>query len=183
MTAFATPAEWFLGTLLVLSSLGVILLRKPVQASLSFMLTLLTLAALYLQLSANFIAVMQVLVYAGAILVLFMFVIILFQDAHEQISHLKAKSFPLLLALTALSFVGLLGLLGSKLLGITPAAALPEGFGTVESLGKTLYIDFFFPFEVVVLLFLVAIIGAVYIGKKGSVGSMASGPESGNQSR
>lgn len=180
MTAFATPAEWFLGTLLILSSLGVILLRKPVQASLSFMLTLLTLAALYLQLSADFIAVMQVLVYAGAILVLFMFVIILFQDAHEQISRYQAKSLPSLLALAALSFVGLLGLLGSRLLGITPAVPLPDGFGTVESLGKALYIDFFFPFEAVVLLFLVAIIGAVYIGKKVN---MASGSDSGNQLR
>ena len=167
MTAFATPAEWFLGILLVLSSFGVILFRKPVQASLSFMLTLLTLAALYLQLSADFIAVMQVLVYAGAILVLFMFVIILFQDAHEQISRCKPQSFPLLLCVAALSFLGVLTLLGSRLFNMLPAVDLPLEFGTVESLGKALYIDFFFPFEAVVLLFLVAIIGAVYIGKKG----------------
>ena len=59
--------DYILGAILILSSLGVILLRKPVHASLSFLLTLLALAALYLQLSAEFIAVMQVLVYAGGI--------------------------------------------------------------------------------------------------------------------
>ena len=167
MTAFATPVQWFLGILLIISSLGVILTPKPVQACLSFLLTLLTLAALYLQLSAEFIAVMQVLVYAGAILVLFMFVIILFQDAHQQIDSLRAKSAPVLLFVAAFSFVLLLGVLGSRLLGISNAQAPPEnGFGTVESLGRALYIDFFFPFEAVILLFLVAVIGALYIGKK-----------------
>jgi len=169
MTAFATPFDWILGIILILSSLGVILVKKPVQASLSFMLTLLTLAALYLQLSADFIAVMQVLVYAGAILVLFMFVIILFQDAHQQIALYKTRSTPFLLLVAALSFLSLLALVGNRLLSIHKSADLPEGFGTAEALGKSLYIDFFFPFEAVVLLFLVAIIGAVYIGKKNKI--------------
>lgn len=167
MTAFATPAQWFLGTLLILSSLGVILTPKPVQACLCFLMTLLTLAALYLQLSAQFIAVMQVLVYAGAILVLFMFVIILFQDAHQQIVNFKPKSAPLLLAAAAFAFLVMLGVVGSRLLKLTQAQPeVHEGFGSVESLGKALYIDFFFPFEAVILLFLVAIIGALYIGRK-----------------
>lgn len=167
MTAFATPVQWFLGGLLILSSLGVILLPKPVQACLSFLLTLLTLAALYLQLSAQFIAVMQVLVYAGAILVLFMFVIVLFQDAHQQISHFQPKSSSLLLISAESAFLIMLGALGVYLVNLTPAQlTLKEGFGTVESLGKALYVDFFFPFEAVILLFLVAIVGALYIGRK-----------------
>lgn len=168
MTAFATPAQWILGTLLILSSLGVILAPKPVQASLSFLMTLLMLAALYLQLSAQFIAVMQVLVYAGAILVIFMFVIILFQDAHQQIDRFQAKSTPILLFVAALTFILMLIFLGSRLLGLPQAqTGIHEGFGSVESLGQALYIDFFFPFEAVILLFLVAVIGALYIGKKG----------------
>ena len=72
----ATLVQWFVCSLLIISSLGVILLPKPVHASLSFLLSLLLLAALYLELSAHFIAVLQVFVYAGAILVIFMFVII-----------------------------------------------------------------------------------------------------------
>lgn len=167
MTAFATPVQWFLGGILILSSLGVILSPKPVQACLSFLLTLLTLAALYLQLSAQFIAVMQVLVYAGAILVLFMFVIVLFQDAHQQIALYQPKSTPVLLVMALTAFLVMLGALGVYLLNLSPAkGGLAEDFGTVESLGRALYIDFFFPFEAVILLFLVAVIGALYIGRK-----------------
>lgn len=158
-----------LGILLVLASLGVILAKKPVHSSLYFLATLLLLAALYLQLSAEFIAVMQVIVYAGAILVLFMFVIVLFQDAHEQIVHYKSQCNATLLLLSASAFLATLGYLGYKLLGIESLDANPEpGFGSVHSIGWTLYLDFFFPFEAVILLFLIALVGALYIGRKES---------------
>lgn len=163
----ATVAQWILGIVLILASIGVILARKPVHSSLFFLLTLLTLAALYLQLSAQFIAVMQVLVYAGAILVLFMFVIVLFQDAHAQISKFQPQSKALLIIIAAVSFVVVMAILAAEFLGLKPANAnLPADFGNVQPLGKALYIDFFFPFEAVILLFLVAAVGALYIGKK-----------------
>jgi len=150
-----------------MASLGVILARKPVHSSLFFLLTLLSLSALYLQLSAQFIAVMQVLIYAGAILVIFMFVIVLFQDAYQQISQLQAKSAPLLLIAAATAILLTVSFLGKQLLDITPAKAdTIEGFGSVQQLGQALYIDFFFPFEAVILLFLVAVVGALYIGKR-----------------
>lgn len=167
MSAFENPALWFLGALLIASSLGVLLFSKPVHASLSFLLTLICLAGIYLQLSAQFIAVMQVLVYAGAILVIFMFVIILFQDAHQQIDKFKPNSVKVLLVCAGCTFLVILVLLGQQLLGLTSvASSLPKGYGTVESLGHILYFDYFFPFEAVILLFLVAVIGAFYIGKK-----------------
>lgn len=159
--------SWFLGAILILASLGVIVVRKPVHAALSFLLALLMLAALYLQLSAEFVAVMQILVYAGAILVIFMYVIVLFQDAHEQISQFKANSAPWFLWISAGAFVLALGFFGFQLIGYTPLkGTLPRDFGTPEELGLALYIDFFFPFEAVIFLFLIALIGAVYIGRK-----------------
>lgn len=159
--------DWILGTLLVLSSLGVVFVPKPVHASLCFLLTLVSLALCYLDLSAPFISALQVLVYAGAILVIFMFVIILFQDAYQEIDKYPALSSPYLL-LCAIGAQGLIMLfLGKKLVGLSHTKeALPEGYGTVESLGRALYTDFFFPFEAVVLLFLIALIGALYIGRK-----------------
>lgn len=167
MLLFAHPLEWILGCLLILSSLGVILAKKPVHASLSFLMSLLVLAALYLQLSAQFIAVMQILVYAGAILVLFMFVIVLFQDAHGHISRFSAQSAPVLIFIGVSAFLLVVFSLGKKFLGINPAhPTLPNGYGTVESLGHALYVDFFFPFEAVTLLFLIAGVGALYIGRK-----------------
>lgn len=163
----ATLAQWILGIVLILSSLGIILLRKPVHASLSFMLTLISLAGLFLQLSAQFIAVMQILVYAGAILVIFMFVIILFQDAYAQIERFEAKSAPVLLITAASAFILALLFIGSQLIHIPPSQnELPSGFGYVETLGKALYLNFFFPFEAVIFVFLIALVGALYIGKK-----------------
>jgi NADH-quinone oxidoreductase subunit J len=160
-------AEWIIGSLLILSSIGVITARSPVHSSLFFLATLLSLAVCYLELSAPFISAMQVLVYAGAILVIFMFVIILFQDAHEEIDKYPSLSSPFLLvgAIGAITFMMLF--LGRKLQGLSLSREqLPEGYGTVETLGKALYIDFFFPFEAVVLVFLIALIGALYIGRK-----------------
>lgn len=163
----ANPVQLILGLILILSSLGVILAKKPVHASLSFLLTLLTLAVIYLQLSAQFIAVMQILVYAGAILVIFMFVIVLFQNAHLQIDRFESESSPLLLWTACVVFSAGLVLLGRKLAGMGVLnTSLPQEFGTVQWLGKALYIDFFFPFEAVILIFLAALIGALYIGKK-----------------
>jgi NADH-quinone oxidoreductase subunit J len=159
--------EAIFGLVIVLSSLGVILLRKPVHACLSFLLTLLTLAAIYLQLGAEFISVMQVLVYAGAILVIFMFVIVLFQDAYLKISEKAAGSLPLLIGVAAIGFGSACLAFASQIIALAYSGpALPKAYGTVEALGRTLYIDFFFPFEAVLLLFLVALVGAVYIAKK-----------------
>lgn len=161
------PFELVLSAFLLLSALGVILVRKPVHACLSFLASLLLLAIWFLQESAHFIAIMQILVYAGAILVIFMFVIILFQDAYLQISRLKASSTPLLLEFAGLSFVLLFIYFGIQLIELIKGpSSLPEGFGTVQALGKAIYTDYFFPFEAVIPLFLVAVIGAFTIGRK-----------------
>lgn len=167
MMFFASPVEWMLGLTLIFSALGVVLASQPVHSCLSFLLTLVSLAALYLKLSAHFLAAMQVLVYAGAILVIFMFVIVLFQDAHSQIAEHHSKSTTALLALAAIGFVVSLIMLGSELInGPVLDHHLPESYGTVQILGKALYVDFFFPFEAVILIFLVAVVGALYTGKK-----------------
>jgi NADH-quinone oxidoreductase subunit J len=165
----ATISQWFLGFVLVLSSLGVILLPKPVHACLSFLLTLLALASLYLQLSAEFIGVMQILVYAGAILVIFMFVIILFQDAHMQLSNFQPQCSRTLLIVAGVSFLTALVFLGHQLDGFVGSKKiLPESYGTVQHIGQALYIDFFFPFEAIISVFLIAVVGALYIARKGA---------------
>ncbi|MBS0634734.1 MAG: NADH-quinone oxidoreductase subunit J [Verrucomicrobia bacterium] len=158
-----------LAPLIILSALGVIFAKKPVHSCLSFLLTLFGLAALFLELSAPFIAVMQILVYAGAILVIFMFVIVLFQDAYLAIEEYKASVRRGWLLFAGILFSATLFLLGKELLGKDLAAIDAKGnieYGTVQAIAKTLYVDFFFPFEAVALLFLVAIVGSLYIGKK-----------------
>lgn len=164
--------EWIIGAVLIFSALGILLAKKPVHACLSFLLTLLALASLYLQLSAEFIAMMQILVYAGAILVIFMIVMVLFQDAHHQLAKFKAQSNPPLIIAAGIGLPITFFFLGKYIYHIgtqrysIPGQHLPTDFGTVQSLGQALYIDFFFPFEAIILLFLVAIIGSLYVAKK-----------------
>lgn len=160
-------AQVLLGIVLLTSSFSILLVRKPVHASLCFLLTLMTLATLYLELSAEFIAVMQVLVYAGAILVIFMFVIVLFQDAHEELEHFKPKSSFFLLLLASLTFPFGLAWIARHTSSLPSYyQPLPPGFGSAGSLGRLLYTDFFFPFEAIIMMFLVAIVGSLYIAKK-----------------
>lgn len=158
-------AEIILSILMILFSIGVITCKKPVYSALFFLGTLLSLSAYYLLLSAEFIATIQILVYAGAILVVFIFVMVLFQDAYLKISTTSPQSYFPLLAATVLAFLGSLAFLATKIPNIQQNT-LPEGFGTAEGLGKALYTDFFFPFEAVVIIFLVAVVGALYIGKR-----------------
>lgn len=159
--------EIVMTSLLIFSSLGVIASPKPVHSALFFLLTLLSLASIYVELSAEFIGAMQVLVYAGAILVIFMFVIVLFQDAHAQLQQYSGKSAKTLLVGASLLFLLGMMLLGGHLLKLQfSPQPLFEGFGTVEKLGQALYVDFFFPFEAVIFLFLIALIGALYTAKK-----------------
>jgi NADH-quinone oxidoreductase subunit J len=166
--SFANPTQWILGFLLLFSAISMLTLRKPIHAALAFLVTLLSLATYYLLLSASFIAVMQIIVYAGAILVIFMFVIVLFQNAHNEIELYPPKSSPLLLGLGGLGFI--LAIAAYSFWSYTHAAfdvaAKKPEFGSVESLGYALYLDFVFPFEAVIVVFLVAIVGAFYIGRK-----------------
>lgn len=167
MVPHATFAQWILGLTLILSAIGVVSFRKPIYASLSFLLSLILLAVFYLQLSAEFIAIMQVLVYAGAILVIFVFVIVLFQDAHAQMINFKPQSHKSLIATAATFFFLAIAFFWYRLIPMVPfKETLPEGYGSAHAIGRALYLDFFFPFEAVILIFLVAIIGALYLAKK-----------------
>lgn len=163
----ATLTQWILGIMLIFSAIGVVSLRRPMAASLSFLFSLVLLASFYLQLSSEFIAMMQILVYAGAILVIFVFVIVLFQDAHQQIDKVKANSSLGFIAFSGSIFFIMMALFLGSVVPINQIkSSLPERFGSAEGLGEALYLDFFFPFEAVILLFLVAIVGALFIAKR-----------------
>jgi NADH-quinone oxidoreductase subunit J len=153
--------------IMIFAALGMIFARKPVYASLCFLLTLLASSALFFELRAEIIGVLQLLVYGGATLVVFMFVIVLFQDAHHHIQEALPQSKPLLLSVACILFLGSLLLLGAGFIGFIPEEGeLIEGFGQMQTLGKELYTNYFFPFEVVSLVFLVALVGALYVARK-----------------
>lgn len=174
-----TVVFWVLATGAVASALLVILpplARNPLYSAIALVGTFLCLAGLYALLSAHLVAVLQVIVYAGAIMVLFVFVIMLLNlQPHE----LPATRLSLARVLGALAAVLVCGKLTWALMGSTAATApadvtgpmawTPGGeaiaYGSVKHVGLSLFTDFLVPFELVSVLLLVAIIGAVVLAK------------------
>jgi len=148
---------------------GVIAVRNPVASAISLVATFFFLAGTYVLLWAHTIAVIQVLVYAGAIMVLFLFVIMLLSlTDHGPIVQLSPSRIAGALATAALlaSLVGVFRKLppGDTVTWATDASRL-SSFGTLKELGAVLYTQWLFPFEAVSLLLLVAIVGAVVVAK------------------
>ena len=159
---------WGFAALAVVSALACITRRSAVASALWLVVTLFSLAALFVVLDAQFIAVLQVLVYAGAIMVLFLFVIMLLNLGRAGPTDLKG---PLGLGIGVL----LAGLLLVQLLTLRRAAGGPAGGGTglvaagqgmIASVARPLFTAYLVPFEITSILLLAAIVGAVVLAKR-----------------
>jgi NADH-quinone oxidoreductase subunit J len=150
-------------------AVGVIFNRNPVHCALLLVGVLLSISGLFILLNASFIAALQVLVYAGAIMVLFLFVLMLLNLRQESglLTAGAAKGFGILFAI--LLFVELLWTVLSPLgepAGEPAAQPLPAGFGSPAAIGRSLYTAWLYPFEITSILLLVAVIGAVVLAKR-----------------
>ena len=152
----------------VVMALGVIFNNSPVGSAISLIGMMLGLAGIFVLQQAHFIAIVQIIIYAGAIMVLFMFVIMLLnlkQGENEDWAS-RDKNLPLSV-LTGFLAVGILYKITMVLFSVdmdTPAS-LPDSFGTVAVIGETLFTDFVLPFEVASILLLLAMVGAVVLAK------------------
>ena len=156
---------YLLSFLAIMFALMVVLSKNPVHSVLYLVLTFFAIAGHYVLMNAQFLAAVHIIVYAGAIMVLFLFVIMLLNLNKETEPH---KSVWLKASATVAS-----GLLLVVLVGSIKGAELiqaPKTFnpniGLIENLGKTLFKDFLLPFEVSSVLLLAAMVGAVMLGKK-----------------
>lgn len=162
---------WILAVLSIGSALMVVLARNPVRSALFLVVTFLAIAVLYITLSAQFLAAVQIMVYAGAIMVLFLFVIMLLNlSAPEALKERGTIQQPIALLLGA---VFITALLFSQSLGemTTKAAHANEiaNLGTVQTIGLSLYspsLPWLFPFEITSILLLIAVIGAIVLAKR-----------------
>jgi NADH-quinone oxidoreductase subunit J len=148
----------------VIGALVVLLHRNPVIGALFLVTNLICVAGLYLLLDAQFLAAIQVIVYAGAIMVLIVFVIMLLNLRREAtgISGGGVQKF-----LAALGGAGFILLIARAVVPLTGAArAVSASYGSVEHVGKGLFRDYFYPFELISLILLVAMAGAVALAKK-----------------
>lgn len=152
------------GGAMLLTAAGVVMARSPVYAAMNLVASFICMAVIYVMLAAHLIAFMQVLVYAGAVMVLFLFVIMLLSPLEEfGVSKPRAMQW-----LGAAGALGLFGLLVAAAWNVSGGDLrhLPADFGTVKAVGNVLYTQFLLPFEATSLLLLVAIVGAVVVAKE-----------------
>lgn len=150
------------------TALGVIASRNPVYSALFLVGNLMTMAAMFAALNAHFLAVAQIIVYAGAIMVLFLFVIMLLNVKTEQ------PASPWLVAVGGIAALSFAAALLKSIEGFSRSAFVPESgpvsaaasSGTVKALGFELYTNYIFPFEVASLLIIAAVVGAVMLSQK-----------------
>jgi NADH-quinone oxidoreductase subunit J len=151
------------------SAVGVVVSRRPLYAALSLVVNMLSLAILFVMLSAQFLAVAQVIVYAGAVMVLFVFVIALLNPLRDD----NAFRDPRQVLAAALIGGGLVLAAAVGFLGFAPGGGfrssetLTSGvqLGSIQAVGSALYRDFTFPFEATGLILVVAAVGAVYLSR------------------
>lgn len=156
---------WVLSFIAIFSGLAVIVSRNPVYSVLFLIVTFFAIAGHYILLNAQFLAVVHIIVYAGAIMVLFLFVIMMLnlnKDTEPQnVPWVKISAF-------VAGLIFLLVMVGALKGAEQIPLAQPNdaSIGLVKNLGKVLFTDFLVPFEISSVLFLAAMVGAVMLGKK-----------------
>jgi len=158
-----------LAGLMVLSAIGVVVVRHPVRSAMCLVVTLFLLAVFFIFLDADFVAALQVVVYAGAIMVVFLFVIMLLNLQEDAPPPRRPTWGALTLVGASLFAVGVLYLLrqaGPLLPGPGVAGGAPAGFGSIESVGLRLFTQYLLQFEITGLLMLAGVIGAVVLAKR-----------------
>jgi NADH-quinone oxidoreductase subunit J len=154
------------GFMALFSAIAMIMSRQPVTSALLMVVNMFCLAGLYAQLGAHLIAVLQVMVYAGAIMVLVLFVI-MFLNLREKAGIVSKHGVMMqALGIAALSFV-ITAMVSRLDMAKLPAAKAPaQDFGSVEAIGRVLFTDYLLPFEITSVLLLAAIVGAVVLAKR-----------------
>ena len=160
---FALVLFYLFGTVLLASSLAVILVRNPVHAALWLVLAFVQAAGLWLLLYAEFLAITLVLVYVGAVMVLFLFVVMMLDINLDKLREGFWGNLPLA-AGVGIVMAGEMGLLLWRAFGgeqIRSPGAPPANFSNTKALGGVLYTDYVFAFEIAAVILLVAIVAAI----------------------
>jgi NADH-quinone oxidoreductase subunit J len=172
---------WVLAAVVVIGAVGVVVMRQPVHSALFLLLSFVAVAGLFVLANAEFLAAVQILVYAGGIMVLFLFTIMLVNVRRQEREGFIHRQAGVAILFGAAFYVVVGGLLvgearklaaGDLFAAADPAAlaavAFPGGSvaGNSQAVGWALYRDYFLPFEIASVFLLVAMIGAVVLGKR-----------------
>jgi len=165
-----TVLFWIFFAGVLVAGAQVVMRRNPVYAAMSLVACFFFLAGVYVLLSAHLIAILQVMVYAGAVMVLFVFVIMLLNLKDEELGKERITAWKGIGALAVAGAVGLIVVHALRNAYTGPVRdlaveQLPVGFGGVKAVGRALYLFSVLPFEITSLLLTVAIVGAVVVAK------------------
>ena len=149
----------------ILGAVGMVSFHQPIHSALSLILTILALAGLFALLSASFLFMVQIIIYAGAILTLFIFIIMFLNVKEANLPKEPNKTITLFLGAIALIPLNILILRALYKMPLH-VNALPSDFGKIKPLGMELFTHWLLPFELISILLLVALIGAVVLGRK-----------------
>jgi NADH-quinone oxidoreductase subunit J len=148
----------------VAAALGLVLKRNPIHGALFLVVNLGSVAVLYLTLGAEFLAAAQVIVYAGAIMVLFVFAIMVLIPGKEETGPDPRRPWRLLaLPAGALLFAQLIVIVGAVRRSATPATTVT---GSVDAIGRLMFTDYLFPFELTSVLLLAAMVGVLLLARR-----------------
>jgi len=155
---------YFLGFLAILSAMMVVISKNPIHSVLYLIITFFAIAGHYVLLNAQFLAAVHIIVYAGAIMVLFLYVIMMLNLNAEVEPHKSALQ---KIAATIAGGILMIVMVGA-FRNVNPESNVAFGndAGMIKNLGQTLFNEFALPFEVSSILFLAAMVGAVMLGKK-----------------
>jgi NADH-quinone oxidoreductase subunit J len=149
------------GGVLLLSALRVITARNPVHAALWLVLAFFTAAGLWLLLRAEFLAITLVVVYVGAVMVLFLFVVMMLDINLERVREGFWRNLPLALVVGLIMVGELISVLAYRIWGTGTPAEPAKGYSNTRALGRVLYTDYAYAFEIAAVVLLVAIIAAI----------------------
>ncbi len=162
-----TVIFYIFSTLAVLGAIMVVSHKNPVSSAISLVLTLFSTAVLFVLLHAHFIAAIQILIYAGAIMVLFLFTV-MFLNIRDSELRFDSMNIPKRMTFLFL-FIAVVGFFASKLFSSSPVAFPelrdPENFGTVADVGRSLFSDYLLAFELTSVLVVIAMVGVLVIAK------------------
>ncbi|MGA2623626.1 MAG: NADH-quinone oxidoreductase subunit J [Bacteroidota bacterium] len=167
---FETVFLFVVAGVAIASAILMVTRRNPIMSVLFLIVNFFCLALLYLALKAQFIAIIQILVYAGAIMVLFLFVIMLLNLKDERTRNEKPGYTKIMAVALACVVLGelLVSIVVSGTSGPLAASPMAAQIGTVESIGKVMFSQYVLPFEVTSIVLLAAIVGVVVLAKRGS---------------
>ena len=156
---------YIFAALAVLGGLLMVSLRNPLSGAFSLILSLVSLAGLFAMLNAEFVFILQVLVYAGAIMVLIIFTIMLLNLNKEELEEPPVAWMRLIFTALVCAVAAFMAI---RVFGHVEAAKIEmtADFGSIEGVGRLMLSDFLYPFEVISLVLLVAVVGVVLLAKK-----------------